>query len=80
MTSLTTSQARATWYTLVDTIAVQHEPVQIIGKRHNAVLISDEDWQAINETLYLISIPKMRNSIVEGLKTPVKKCVKSLVW
>ena len=80
MTSLTTSQARADLYNLVNKIATYHEPVQITGKRHNAVLISEEDWKAINETLYLISIPGMRKSIVKGLRTPIKKCVKKLIW
>jgi PHD/YefM family antitoxin component YafN of YafNO toxin-antitoxin module len=80
MTTLTTSQARANLYNLVDTISTQHNPVQIMGKRHNAVLISAEDWQAINETLYLLSIPGMRKSLIQGMNTPVNKCVKKLPW
>lgn len=80
MTSLTTSQARANLYNLVNKIASYHEPIQIMGKNNNAVLISEEDWKAINETLYLISIPGMRKSIIKGLKTPVKKCENKLPW
>jgi antitoxin YefM len=80
MTSLTTSQARANLYNLVNKAATHHEPIQITGKRHNAVLISEEDWQAINETLYLLSIPGMRKSIIKGLKTPISKCAKKLPW
>jgi len=51
-----------------------HEPIRIIGKKNAAVLVSLDDWRAIEETLYLLSIPKMRESIVHGFKTPVEKC------
>jgi antitoxin YefM len=57
-----------------------HEPIQIIGKKNAAVLVSLDDWRAIEETLYLLSIPKMRESIVRGLKTPVEKCSSELDW
>jgi len=80
MTTLTASAARAKLYKLLDQAASSHEPVQITGKRTNAVLISEEDWRAIQETLYLLSIPGMRASIRKGLKTPVKKCVTKLTW
>ena len=80
MTTLTVSEARAKLYKLLDKAAVSHEPIQITGKRHNAVLIAEEDWSAIKETLYLSSIPKMRESIRKGLKTPLKKCDKKLKW
>ncbi len=80
MTTLTASQARTKLYRLMDFVASSHEPVQITGKRTNSVLISDEDWRAIQETLYLVSIPGMRDSIRRGLKTPLKDCSKSLDW
>ena len=80
MTSLTASQARAQLYKLVDQAAHSHEPIQITGKRTNAVLISEEDWRAVQETLYLLSIPGMRDTIRRGLKTPVSKCSKNLNW
>ncbi len=80
MTTLTASQARALLYKLLDRTAQSHEPVQITGKRHNAVLISEEDWRSIQETLYLLSIPGMRESIRKGLKAPVKKCDSKLKW
>ena len=80
MTTLTASQARAQLYKLVDRTADSHEPVQITGKRNNAVLVSEEDWRAIQETLYLLSIPGMRESIRKGLKTPIKKCSPNLDW
>ena len=80
MTTLTASVARASLYKLLDSTAKSHQPIQIMGKRHNAVLLSDEDWRSIQETLYLVSIPGMRESIRKGLKTPVTKLSKKLNW
>lgn len=80
MTTLTASKARINLYKLLDETAASHDPVQITGKRANAILVSEEDWRSIQETLYLLSIPKMRESIRKGLKTPVDKCVKELKW
>ncbi len=80
MTTLTASTARAQLYKLLDQTASSHEPVQITGKRSNAVLVSEEDWRSIQETLYLLSIPGMRESIRAGLKTPISKTVKKLSW
>ena len=80
MTTLTASEARAKLYKLLDEAAQSHEPIQITGKRNNAVLIAEEDWRAIKETLYLLSIAGMRESIREGLKTPLKNCDKKLKW
>ncbi len=57
-----------------------HEPIHIVGKKNAAVLISVDDWRAIEETLYLLSIPKMRESIVRGLRTPIEKCSRELSW
>ena len=80
MTTLTASQARARLYKLLDKAASSHEPIQITGKRANAVLISEDDWRSIQETLYLLSIPGMRASIRKGLKEPVEKCLPGLKW
>ena len=80
MTVLKASAARAKLYRLIDEAALSHEPVLISGKRRNAVLLSEEDWRAVQETLYLLSIPGMRESIVEGLKTPASKCAKKIDW
>ena len=80
MPTLTASQARAKLYKLLDQTAHSHTPIQITGKRNNAVLLSEEDWRSIQETLYLLSIPNMRGSIQEGLKTPVGKCSPKLDW
>lgn len=80
MTTFTASKARATLYRLIDEASASHEPVLITGKRGNAVLVSEEDWKAIQETIYLLSIPGMRESIIKGVKTPVDKCSKDLKW
>ena len=80
MTTLSATEARKNLYTLLDDVAESHTPLQIAGKRHNAILISEEDWQAIQETLYLTSIPGMEESIIKGLQTPINKCRKDLKW
>lgn len=80
MTTLSATEARKFLYNLVDDVALSHDPIQIVGKRHSAVLISEEDWRAIQETLYLTSIPGMRESILKGLKTPVDECNGKLSW
>lgn len=80
MTTLTASQARANLFKLLAQTSLSHQPVQITGKRGRAVLIGEEDWRAIQETLYLLSIPGMRESIRKGLATPLKKCSPKLRW
>lgn len=80
MTTLTTSQARAQLFQLVDATVMSHRPVQIKGRRSSAVLVSSEDWEAIQETLYLLSIPGMRESLLKGMKTPISKCSKRPLW
>ena len=80
MTMLSATEARKQLYTLLDDVAESHDAVQITGRRHSAVLVSEEDWRAIQETLYLTSIPGMKKSILKGLKTPVEKCEKELDW
>ena len=64
----------------MDELADSHQPIQITGKRSNAVLISEDDWRSIQETLHLTSIPGMKESIVKGMKTPADKCAKVLRW
>ena len=80
MSSYRVSEARSHLYRLVDEAAATHEPILIEGKRGNAVLVSEEDWRAIGETLYLLSIKGMRESLRKGLKTPVDKCDATLKW
>jgi prevent-host-death family protein len=80
MTTLTVTEARASLYKLLDEVAETHEPILITGKRANAVLISEDDWRAIEETIYLLGIPGMRESIIEGLNTPVDECTDEVEW
>lgn len=80
MTTLTASEARANLYRLMDQTAESHEPITISGKRSTAVLVSAEDWAAIQETLFLLSVPGMRESIKTGMAEPVDACVEELEW
>ena len=80
MTILTATEARKSLYSLLDDVAESHNAIQITGKRHSAVLVSEEDWNAIQETLFLTAIPGMRESILEGMRTPVNKCDQELQW
>lgn len=80
MKTITASRARANLYRLIEDTADSSEPVQITGKKANAVLISEHDWEAIQETMYLLSIPGMRESIREGMETPVEECAEEIDW
>ena len=80
MPTLTATEARARLYKLLDQVAATHTPVLITGKRANAVLISEEDWRAIEETMYLLSVPGMRESIIEGLETPIEETFDGAEW
>ena len=80
MKTINATKARENLYRLIDQTNTDHEPVHITGKRGGAVLVSDDDWRAIEETLYLVSIPGMRDSIREGLKTPVEECSEEPGW
>ena len=80
MTSITVTEARKNLYSLLDDVSESHHPIQITGKRNSAVLISESDWAAIQETLHLQSIPGMADSIKKGLKTSVDKCDEELRW
>jgi len=74
------TEARSSLYKLIDQTADSHDPIVITGKRHNAVLLSEDDWSALNETLYLLSIPSMRESIREGLDADISECSDKLGW
>jgi antitoxin YefM len=80
MTAFTASEARANLYRLIDQAAESHEPILISGKRTNAVLLSEEDWAAIQETLHLLAVPGMRKSIKSGMAEPVDSCSPELDW
>lgn len=80
MNTLTASEARANLYRLIDQTVESHEPIIISGKRSSAVLVSAEDWSAIQETLYLLAVPDMRESIKTGMTEPLAKSSKALKW
>jgi PHD/YefM family antitoxin component YafN of YafNO toxin-antitoxin module len=80
MTTVNVTEARSNLYNLIDETSNTHKPVVITGKRNNAILLAEEDWNAINETLHLLSIPGMRESIIEGRKTDLGDCDKELDW
>jgi antitoxin YefM len=80
MAILNASDARANLYRLIDQTNESHEPVLISGKRNNAVLVSEDDWKSIQETLFLTSIPGMRESIIEGMKEPLGESSKEVDW
>ncbi|MFW8566114.1 type II toxin-antitoxin system Phd/YefM family antitoxin [Orrella sp. 11846] len=79
-TAITATEARANLYRLIDQTVESHQPIRIAGKRTSAVLISETDWDAIQETLYLTSVPGMRESIKEGMAEPLEKSTKELDW
>lgn len=80
MLTITATEARTKLYKLLDEVSQSHQPVHITGKRTSAVLIAEEDWRSIQETLYLLAIPGMKESILEGIQTPVAECSKELDW
>ena len=80
MKTISITEARKQIYKLIDQASEMHEPIQITGKRSNAVLVSEEDWRSIQETLYLLSVPGMRESIIKGLKTPLDDTSEDLNW
>jgi len=80
MTSITATKARSNLYKLIDEANDSHHPIQITGKRGNAVLISEEDWRAISETLHLSSIPGMVESIKIGMKESIEDCAEEIDW
>ena len=80
MQTLTASEAKSCFYRLIDETANYHQPIFITGKRHNAVLVSAEDWAAIQETLFLLSVPQLRESVHKGLQTPTNECLQELDW
>ncbi|NDH54204.1 MAG: type II toxin-antitoxin system Phd/YefM family antitoxin [Betaproteobacteria bacterium] len=80
MTILTASEARANLYRLIDQTAESHEPIFITGKKCSAVLVSEDDWKSIQETLFLLSVPGMRESIKDGMAEPLSESAKELDW
>jgi prevent-host-death family protein len=80
MTTVSITEARSKLYKLVDQTAADSTPILITGKRTNAVLVSEDDWRSIQETLHLVSIPGMRKSILEGMAEPIDECSEEPGW
>ena len=80
MPTVSATEARTRLYRLIDQTSLTHEPIVITGKRGNAILISEDDWRAIQETIFLLNIPGMRKSIREGLDTPIEDCKEEIEW
>ncbi|MCP4295748.1 MAG: type II toxin-antitoxin system Phd/YefM family antitoxin [Proteobacteria bacterium] len=80
MTTITVSKARSNLYRLLDEVSETHIPAIITGKRSNGILVSEEDWNSIQETLFLLSVPGMRESIKDGMETPIENCSAELDW
>ena len=80
MATVTTTEARKDLYRLVDQVQDTHEPIQITGKRGNAVLVGEDDWRAMQETRFLLSIPGMRDSILEGMAAPASELEDEPGW
>lgn len=80
MSFVTVSDARKNLYKLVDRVAKNHEPTLIKGKRNAAVLISSEDWDDLQETLYVAQNQKLSESLLKGMKEPYDACSDKLEW
>jgi len=78
--TINVTKARANLYKLLNEASESHKPIQITGKRSNAILISEEDWNSVQETLHLLSIPGMRKSIIEGLNADIETDTRELDW
>ncbi len=80
MPTLSAAEARSKLYRLIGQAASSHEPIVITSKKGNAILLSEDDWRSIQETMYLLNIPGMRESIRDGLSTPIEDCKEELDW
>ncbi len=80
MTTVSATEARSKLYKLLDQARETSEPILITGKRGSVVLISEDDWRAIQETLHLLSVPGMREAIREGMAEPIDECSEEPGW
>ena len=78
--TLSVGEARAKLRGLLDEASAFHGPILITGKGSNAILIAEEDWRAVEDTLYLLSVPGLSQSVRDGIDTPVELCGNSLDW
>jgi prevent-host-death family protein len=82
MRTVPVTNARQNIFNIIEQTIVNSEPIQITSKKGDVVMISLEDWSAIQETLYLLQIPGMRESILEGSKETIGECksLKDIGW
>ncbi len=80
MSSINITNARKNLYRIVESVNLTHEPIEITGKNANAVLVGEEDWRSITETLFLTTIPGMRESIIMGMNEPISEMSENLDW
>jgi len=80
MSSINITNARKNLYRIVESVNLTHEPIEITGKNANAVLVGEEDWKSISETLFLTAIPGMRESIILGMNEPISEMSENLDW
>ncbi|MEZ4605518.1 MAG: type II toxin-antitoxin system Phd/YefM family antitoxin [Deinococcales bacterium] len=80
MTTLTMNEAKTKLISLIEEATLTHQPIMIQGETSNAILLAEADWNNIAETLNLLSIPNMRESIQEGMNTPISECAEDLDW
>ena len=74
MKTIKATEARSNIYKLIDEVAESNEPIKILGKRNNALLVSEEEWESMEETIYLLGIPGMADKLIEGVNTPLEEC------
>lgn len=80
MKTITAIKARAGFAKFLGIVAKRDNPIRIAGRNNNAILVSAEYWDGLRETLYLLSRPKMRKTVIRGLKTPITRCAKKVKW
>lgn len=80
MSSSNVTNARKNLYKMVDSVNETHEPIKIYGKKNSAVLVGEDDWRSIQETLFLTTIPGMRQSIIDGMRESVDAMSDTLDW
>ena len=77
MPIINATTARNNFFKLIRDTVKTHETIIITGKNGNVVVMSEEDYRSIQETLYLCSIPGMREKLIEGINTPIEECIES---
>jgi len=80
MTAVSATAARSKLYRLIDQVNEESQPLTITGQRGNAVLVGEDDWQAIQETLFLASVPGLTESIRQARAEGVEAGSQELDW